>query len=128
MMGGGMMGGGMMNEGQSGESSPKTIPGAAIFRDNCASCHPNGGNVVTPGLPLKGSSKLADFNTFLNFIRHPKMPDGSMGLMPAFSKSKISDRQPRNRYQFMTARKASGVMGGCGMGPVMTGLGYSPEG
>ncbi len=110
-MGGGMMGGGgMMNQGQGGKSqeSLTATPGAGIFSANCASCHANGGNVVTPNLPLKGSHMLADFKTFLNFIRHPKMPDGSTGAMPAITKSKISDQQAETLYQFITAKDGSG--------------------
>jgi mono/diheme cytochrome c family protein len=110
-MGGGMMGGGgMMNKGQGGESqeSLTTTPGAGIFSSNCASCHPNGRNVVTPNLPLKGSRMLADFKTFLNFIRNPKMPDGSKGAMAAFTKSIISDRQAERLYQFIIATDSSG--------------------
>jgi hypothetical protein len=51
---------------------------------------------------------LADFKTFLNFIRHPKMPDGSKGDMPAYTKYKISDRQAERLYQFITATDGSG--------------------
>jgi mono/diheme cytochrome c family protein len=127
LMGGGVTGGGTMNEGQSGESSLKAIPGAGIFRANCVSCHPNGKNVVTPGLPLKGSSTLADFGTFLNFIRHPKMPDGSTGSMRAFSKSKISDGQASRLYQFITSTEASGMRRGYGMRPGMMGGLYEPD-
>jgi len=112
-IGGGMMGGGMMNEGQGGESreSPKATSGAGIYNANCAGCHPNGGNVVTPNLPVKGSRTLADFKTFLNFIRYPKMPDGSKGAMPAMTQSKISDRQAETLYQFITAKDGSGKSG-----------------
>jgi mono/diheme cytochrome c family protein len=113
-MGGGMMGGGgMMNQGQGGESqkSLTATSGAGIFSANCASCHPNGGNIVTPNLPLKGSRMLADFKTFLNFIRHPKMPNGSNGAMPAIAQSKISDRQAETLYQFITAKDGSGKSG-----------------
>jgi hypothetical protein len=118
-----VMGNGMMSEGQGlvSQSSLKAIPGAGIFRLNCASCHPNGGNVITPNLPLNGSRMLGDFKTFLNFIRHPKMPDGSEGAMPAFAESKISDRQAQRLYQFITAAEGSGMMGGYGMGRGMMG-------
>lgn len=113
-MSGGMMGGGgMMNQGQGGESqkSLTATSGAGIFSANCASCHPNGGNIVTPNLALKGSRMLADFKTFLNFIRHPKMPNGSNGAMPAIAQSKISDRQAETLYQFITAKDGSGKSG-----------------
>jgi Cytochrome C oxidase, cbb3-type, subunit III len=114
-----MKGNGMKSKGQGlvSQSSPEAIPGAGIFRLNCASCHPNGGNVVTPNLPLNGSPMLTDFKTFLDFIRHPKMPDGSEGAMPAFTESKISDQQAQRLYQFITAAEGSGMMGGYGMGP-----------
>jgi mono/diheme cytochrome c family protein len=107
------MGGGMMNEGRGGESreSPKVTSGAGIYNANCASCHPNGGNVVTPNLPVKGSRTLADFKTFLNFIRDPKMPNGSTGAMPAMTQAKISDRQAEALYQFITAKDGSGESG-----------------
>jgi hypothetical protein len=81
-MGGGMMGGGMMGPGQSGQGS--TLPGAEIFNANCSSCHPNGGNTITPNLPLKGAPQIADYDRFLAYIRHPTMPNGSPGPMPAF--------------------------------------------
>ena len=29
--------------------------GARIFTENCSRCHPNGGNIIVPGLPLAGS-------------------------------------------------------------------------
>ena len=66
---------------------PSETGGAKIFNVNCSRCHPDGGNVVVPILPLRGSSKLADFKTFLSFIRDPKMPDGSEGVMPVFSQT-----------------------------------------
>ncbi len=110
MMGRGMMGGGMGNPGQAGEShaSPTDSSGAGIFRTSCASCHFNGGNVVAPNLPLKGSRMLVDFETFLGFIRHPRMPDGSKGAMPAFTKAEIADRQAEILYQFITATNGTG--------------------
>ncbi len=111
-MGGGM-GGGMMNEHEGGDprGSVTATSGAGIFSANCASCHLNGGNVVTPNLPVNGSRTLADFKTFLNFIRDPKMPDGSRGAMPASTQSKISDRQAETLYQFITAKYGSDKSG-----------------
>jgi hypothetical protein len=153
---GGMMGDGMMGQ-QDGRSSgtPADTAGAAIFRANCVSCHPNGGNTITPNLPLRGSRMLASFDAFLDFIRHPKMPNGSKGAMPNFPPSKISDHQARELYQYLTSAEGSmaggysmgpgmmggygrgrygmtgygmgryGMMGGYGMGPGMMGPGYS---
>jgi mono/diheme cytochrome c family protein len=51
--------------------------GAEIFATSCSRCHAQGGNLVYPNLPLRGAPQLADFNSFLAFIRNPVMPDGS---------------------------------------------------
>jgi hypothetical protein len=145
----GMMGSGQKN---SGETSQE-ISGTGIYNDNCRVCHQNGGNVVNPAMPLRGSMKLASFDTFLSFIRDPRMPDGSKGPMPAFSKTQISDKQAKDLYQYITSRQGldltsrgqggwycpncgqymgpyggrgmgQGMMGGYGMGPGMMGGGY----
>ena len=99
------MGGGMMHEGQGGgaQTSQKATTGQEVFNANCSNCHPNGGNSITPALPLKGSLKLADFKAFLKFIRQPKMPDGSTGAMPAFSKSQITDKQAKTLYKYVSS-------------------------
>ncbi|MGE5237822.1 MAG: c-type cytochrome [Chloroflexota bacterium] len=141
-MGAGMMGGqegrmGGMEEGQmmgGGESSApqgtsRGIAGARIFMNNCARCHPGGGNNVTPDLPLEGSAKLANFKTFLAFIRNPKMPDGSEGVMPHFTKSSITDRQAKELYHYIVSSEGRGMAGGYGygMGPgMMGGYGMGP--
>ena len=104
---------GMMGTGKGKQfHKPSETGGAKIFNANCSRCHPDGGNVVVPILPLRGSSKLADFKTFLSFIRDPKMPDGSEGVMPAFSQTQLSDRAARRLYQYITSAGASGKIGG----------------
>jgi hypothetical protein len=149
VQGQGMMGSGEKN---SGETSQE-ISGTRIYNDNCRVCHQNGGNVVNPAMPLRGSMKLASFDTFLSFIRDPRMPDGSKGPMPAFSKTQISDKQAKDLYQYITSRRGldltsrgqggwycpncgqymgpyggrgmgPGMMGGYGMGSGMMGPGY----
>ena len=152
VQGQGMMGSGEKN---SGETSQE-ISGTRIYNDNCRVCHQNGGNVVNPAMPLRGSMKLASFDTFLSFIRDPRMPDGSKGPMPAFSKTQISDKQAKDIYQYITSRRGldltsrgqggwycpncgqymgpyggrsmgQGMMGGYGMGPgMMGGYGMGP--
>ncbi len=113
MMGGGMMGGGMMGEGQGGESSAAqtAMPGAQIFSEYCESCHYDGGNVVSPDMPLKGSRMLADFKTFLDFIRNPRLPNGDKGVMPVFDQAKISDSQAAKLYQYASSKYGSGISG-----------------
>ncbi len=116
---------GMMEAGQ-GKKTQKAVDSARakIFNANCSRCHPNGGNVILPNLPLRGSSKLADFKTFLSFIRDPKMPDGSEGVMPAFSDKQISDQQAKTLYKYIYSAGSSGMLGrGYGMGPGMMGGG-----
>ena len=75
--------------------------GAKVFSTNCKGCHPNGGNIIKPNLPLKGAPQLADYHNFAGFIRDPKMPDGSGGVMPAFAPAKISDQQARDLYEYI---------------------------
>jgi hypothetical protein len=132
LMGGGM-GGGMMGPGQRGQGS--TLPGAEIFNANCSSCHPNGGNTIVPNLPLNGAPQLADYDRFLAYIRHPDMPNGSPGPMPAFPPERISDEQAKNLYQYLENTQRTSNLGGPqgagtrgygpGMGPRM-GYGTGP--
>ena len=79
--------------------------GLKLFDNNCKSCHPKGGNIMAPDRPLRGSPKLADFETFLAFIRNPGMPDGPKGLMPAFSQTQISDSQARELYRYLISEQ-----------------------
>jgi mono/diheme cytochrome c family protein len=133
------MGGDVMGSGQSGQTG--ALPGETLFSFNCSNCHPNGGNTIIPGLPLRGSPKLMDFDTFLSYIRHPKMPNGSPGPMPPFPSSRISNDQARELYQYLkNMEKTSGPVGSqwgpgmrgygpgmmqrYGMGPGMMGPGY----
>jgi cytochrome c553 len=138
MMAQGMMGSGMMQSEESQKSSEETS-GVKTYNANCRVCHVNGGNVINPNMPLRGSSKLAEFKTFLAFIRDPKMPDGSKGPMPSFSEAQISDKQAKELYQYITSEQGLdltskgqgwycpycgqylGPRGGYGMGPGMMG-------
>jgi len=74
--------------------------GEKIFNTSCRVCHVNGGNVIDPRFPLRGSQKLSDLKTFLSFIRDPRMPDGSQGSMPSFSESQISHKDAENLYHY----------------------------
>jgi len=102
----GMMGSGMMGSGQEGpQKFSQGTSGTEIFNDNCRVCHQNGGNLINPNMPLRGSLKLADFDTFLAYIRNPKLPDGSQGSMPVFSESQISDQQAKELYHYITSEQ-----------------------
>jgi mono/diheme cytochrome c family protein len=123
-MGGGMMGGGMMGPGwMSGNRGPLNQPqgsqGSEIYGMLCSRCHRAGGTVIYPNLPLRGAPQLSDFNTFLNFIRNPRMPDGSVGPMPPFPPDRISEAQARELYDYLVNWLGK-PQSTPGMGPPMT--------
>lgn len=76
--------------------------GEEVFRLNCAACHPQGGNIINPSLPLQGAPELRDFDTFLRYIRNPGTRPGSTGSMPAFPDTKISREQAKKLYCYVT--------------------------
>ena len=96
---------------RSKKSPSSTEAGAGLFDLNCRRCHPNGDNLIMPNLPLRGSSKLSDFKTFLSFIRDPEMPDGSEGVMPVFSRKQISDQQARVLYEYIVSAENTELLG-----------------
>ncbi len=52
--------------------------GARIFKSRCSGCHPRGGNLLQPNLPVYAAPQLSDLDTFQAFVRHPTMPNGSI--------------------------------------------------
>ena len=60
--------------------------GEALYKEKCASCHPNGGNVMNPKETLKG---LKSQNVILKQIRK------GGGGMPAFDKKSLSDAEAK---------------------------------
>jgi mono/diheme cytochrome c family protein len=79
--------------------------GAQLFAANCQGCHPGGGNVIDPQLPVKGSKRLASQETFVAFIRAPTMPGGSPGSMPAFGEDALSVRQAADLYVYVSTNR-----------------------
>jgi mono/diheme cytochrome c family protein len=77
------------------QDTAKTKSGEEEFKANCSSCHPNGGNVIKPGNPIKGSKKITNFKKFLSWIRTPLQP------MPPFAPSMISDKQAKKLYDYV---------------------------
>jgi uncharacterized membrane protein len=67
--------------------------GAEIYDSRCASCHPQGGNIIQSNLPVMGAPQLASSASFIEWLRDPRRPDGSPGIMPRFPPARISDRQ-----------------------------------
>jgi len=69
--------------------------GERIFLANCSVCHPQGGNVMKPQMPIHGSPKLKDLKTFIGWIRNPNPP------MPVYGPSKLSDQEAGELYQYV---------------------------
>ena len=94
--------GGQLVYGVKGPAPPENLKaGAKVFSTNCKGCHPHGGNILKPNLPLRSAPQLAEFSSFEKFIRDPKMPDGSTGIMPPFAPAKISGQQARELYEYI---------------------------
>jgi mono/diheme cytochrome c family protein len=75
--------------------------GAKIFRINCSACHPQGGNILNPKLPVVGAPELANSEAFLTYLRKPRRPDGSTGSMPPFLAKKIPDPEIKELYAYI---------------------------
>jgi hypothetical protein len=103
---GGDTGFGITGSGQEREShKPSSMSaGADIFNAHCRSCHPNGGNIINPDKPVKGSQKLKDLETFSTFLCNPTSP------MPSFSQKTISDKQARELYIYITSEKGMNLI------------------
>ena len=97
----GYYGGQLVLSGTCAPPSEKPTVGAEIYHTHCGACHPYGGNIINPKLPIIGSAKMADFSDFLAYCRHPQRPDGSQGTMPAFSRKKISNHEMEELFNYI---------------------------
>lgn len=97
----GYFGGDLVYSGERPKAPEAYTAGMGIFNENCAACHPKGGNIVDPALPLLNSTYTKNSAALLAFIRKPKRPDGSPGAMPAFSPEVISDEQAGELYKYI---------------------------
>jgi len=68
---------------------------SAIYASHCASCHPNGGNIINPDLPVRGAPQLGSYASFRTLMRQ------GHGAMPAFPSSQISDSQLQELYRYV---------------------------
>jgi cytochrome c6 len=64
----------------------------AIFKGKCASCHPDGGNIINPKETLKG---MKDSKKIVNKIRK------GGGGMPAFDAKAISDADAKQLANYI---------------------------
>jgi mono/diheme cytochrome c family protein len=75
--------------------------GQKLFADNCASCHPGGGNSVNAKYPLSRAPQAGSAQTFIAFLRDPAARDGSENQMPAFAAADISDQDANALYSYV---------------------------
>ncbi len=75
--------------------------GAEAFARLCASCHPRGENPFKPELAPRSAPQLADFETFLSYLRHPEARDGSNSIMPPFSPDRLPEKEARDIYRYL---------------------------
>ncbi len=102
VVGVGHFGGQMVFPQNSAASSSKLQDGEKLYTAHCGGCHPNGGNVINSALPVVGAPQLKNLNIFIKYNRNPLKPDGSKGVMPAFPKEKISDKDMEQIYEYIT--------------------------
>ena len=81
--------------------------GASLYAVNCGVCHPNGGNIINPALPVTGSAKLKSLAAFTAYNRNPLKDDGSASVMPAFPQDKISDEEMKLIYEYSLTLKGT---------------------
>lgn len=97
----GYFGGQLVYEGRIPEVSEDFLPGRKIFVNHCSGCHPNGGNILFPNLPLRTAPQLKSYQTFIEFVRNPRLPNGSKGPMPSFTLGKLSELQAEELYGYI---------------------------
>jgi uncharacterized membrane protein len=97
----GYFGGRIVFGGRSPEAGKSFQAGRKIFDTDCSGCHPQGRNVIMPNMPIHGSNKLANLQTFTAFIRSPHLDNGSKGPMPDWPPAKISDQEARVLYDYV---------------------------
>jgi uncharacterized membrane protein len=108
----GYFGGQLVYEGRLPTVSDELLPGRRIFINHCSGCHANGGNIFYPNLPLRSAPQLESYETFIEFVRNPRLPDGSKGPMPAFTTSRLTDQQARELYNYILVGLAKPVRSG----------------
>jgi uncharacterized membrane protein len=97
----GYFGGRLVFGGHLPTGSKTFAAGQKIYQAHCSACHPNGGNALMANMPIRGSDKLANFQTFNDFIRKPQLPGGAKGPMPGFNYQKISHQEAKGLYDYV---------------------------
>jgi mono/diheme cytochrome c family protein len=102
VLGIGFFGGQLVYSGKVPGAPAEFRNGEKLFRADCSGCHPYGGNIVDPQAELRGSDQLKDQQTFIRWIRDPRLDNGARGIMPPFFSSKISDAQAKELLGYIT--------------------------
>jgi uncharacterized membrane protein len=97
----GYFGGRLVFGGRAPAAPPALQAGKILFENHCMACHPNGGNTVMPDYIIIGSDNLKDFQTFIGWLRDPRLDNGRRGPMPAIPPNQISDPQAQELYQYL---------------------------
>lgn len=97
----GYFGGNLVYGGERAEAPQVYAAGMKVFNDNCAACHPKGGNAIDPSEPLVNSAATRDFDTFLAFVRNPRGPGGVPGAMPPFPAAALSRQDASDLYDYV---------------------------
>ncbi len=95
VLGLGFFGGQLVYSGRVPAGPAEFRGGEKLFHANCSGCHPYGGNIVDPKAELRGSDELKDLQTFIRWIRDPRLDNGAKGVMPPFLQSRVSDTQAK---------------------------------
>lgn len=82
-------------------AAPQFRVGEKLYRVNCSSCHPYFGNIADPTAPVARSPELIDLETFIHWIRDPRLDNGAKGVMPAFPSTKIPDVQAKELWLYI---------------------------
>jgi mono/diheme cytochrome c family protein len=82
------------------DSFAQSSDGASLYAVNCGPCHAKGGNIINKALPVTGSAKIKSLSVFTAYNRNPLKADGTKGVMPAFPKEKISDKDMKLIYDY----------------------------
>jgi uncharacterized membrane protein len=83
------------------QATKETQISSEQFKKSCSACHPGGGNTFKADLPLKSAPQLADFKTFLVYLRDPKARDGTQTIMPPFPADKLPEQQAMEIYHYI---------------------------
>jgi cytochrome c6 len=74
-------------------AAEKKISGEKEFKEHCAVCHPDGGNIINPSKTLKQSSLKANgINTKADIVKIMRNPGPGM---TKFDESALSDKEAK---------------------------------